>query len=206
MPPSDLCDKQACGLKLTHQLRTDRPHSRTLHWSAIQPMVTTAEPDVLLMLDCCYASTAAFSSSACGSKEVLAACSSESVSTGLANNCWTRSLVDELKRGARCGEGVTAYQLQDRLLTRRRWELVHSSQYHVLSPHEQPRMKLYPMDANRMLLFTHASPPTSDEIDMQSYDRIKMVIHLRESVLPFTANAWGHELLEELPTTRREEA
>jgi hypothetical protein len=66
----------------------------SLVWSDLQGVLERAKSDVVFILDCCYAATAARSG---GSKEGLWACNSEVLTTGVNDNSFTRNLIEELK-------------------------------------------------------------------------------------------------------------
>jgi hypothetical protein len=65
----------------------------SLVWSDLQGILERAKSDVVFILDCCFAASAARCG---GSKEGLWACNSEVTTTGVNNNSFTRNLIEEL--------------------------------------------------------------------------------------------------------------
>ena len=66
----------------------------SLVWSDLQGILERAKSDVIFILDCCFAASAARCG---GSKEGLWACNSEVITTGVNDNSFTRNLIEELK-------------------------------------------------------------------------------------------------------------
>jgi hypothetical protein len=66
----------------------------SLVWSDLQGILERAKSDVVFILDCCFAASAA---RCAGSKEGLWACNSEVTTTGVNDNSFTRNLIEELK-------------------------------------------------------------------------------------------------------------
>ncbi|CAI6338130.1 unnamed protein product [Periconia digitata] len=66
----------------------------SLIWSDLQGILERAKSDVVFILDCCFAASAA---RCAGSKEGLWACNSEVTTTGVNDNSFTRNLIEELK-------------------------------------------------------------------------------------------------------------
>lgn len=64
-----------------------------LLWSDLQGVLERAHSDVVFILDCCFAATAA---RCAASKEGLWACNSEATTTGVNDNSFTRNLIQEL--------------------------------------------------------------------------------------------------------------
>lgn len=64
-----------------------------LVWSDLQGVLERAKSDVVFILDCCYAATAARNA---GSKEGFWACNSDVQTTGVNDNSFTRNLIEEL--------------------------------------------------------------------------------------------------------------
>ncbi|MCJ1330704.1 hypothetical protein MMC10_007390 [Thelotrema lepadinum] len=64
-------------------------------WSDLQGVLERAEADVVFILDCCFASTAA--RGVARAKEGLWACNSAVTTTGVSDNSFTRNLIEELK-------------------------------------------------------------------------------------------------------------
>ncbi len=65
-----------------------------LGWSDLQGVLERAKSDVIFILDCCFAASAARGTA---SKEGLWACNSEVTTTGVNDNSFTRNLIEELK-------------------------------------------------------------------------------------------------------------
>lgn len=65
----------------------------SLVWSDLQGILERAKSDVVFILDCCFAASAARCG---GSKEGLWACNSEVTTTGVNDNSFTRNLIEEL--------------------------------------------------------------------------------------------------------------
>lgn len=122
----------------------EKDDSPYLDWSDIQPSLIRAESDVLLLLDCCYAATAATRGRP-GQKEVLAACSVESVTTGVSDNSFTRNLIEEMKLLSGAEFNVTT--LHSRLMERRGLDRLHYTPIHAsLSNNMKPSIVLTPFD------------------------------------------------------------
>jgi hypothetical protein len=85
----------------------------SLVWSDLQGVLERAKSDVVFILDCCYAATAARSG---GSKEGLWACNSEVVTTSVNDNSFTRNLIEELK--SPCTSRFNIAMLHNRLVGR----------------------------------------------------------------------------------------
>lgn len=61
-------------------------NSPFLNWSSLQPLLETAIPHVLIILDCCFAATAVRDTTEGTTKEILAACGRESPNLVSAND------------------------------------------------------------------------------------------------------------------------
>lgn len=126
----------------------DSPH---LNWSLIQYLLETAVPHVLIILDCCFAATAARDITEGTSKEILAACGRESPTHGVGQRSFTSALTDEML-AFNCVP-FTAVMLLSRLVTMR-WRLAFTPIYALLSerggnsaticplPHREPSARL----------------------------------------------------------------
>ena len=74
-------------------LKADSP---TLRWYAVQPLLENAMPRVLIILDCCFAATAAKDLGGGTTKEVLAACGRSSTTSTTGKRSFTSVLIEEL--------------------------------------------------------------------------------------------------------------
>ena len=74
--------------------QANRNGGASLVWSDLQGILERAKSDVVFILDCCFAASAA---RCAGSKEGLWACNSEVTTTGVNDNSFTRNLIEELK-------------------------------------------------------------------------------------------------------------
>nr|POE77954.1 hypothetical protein CFP56_09595 [Quercus suber] len=114
-----------------------------LIWSNIQGILEQAEGDVLFILDCCYAATAARGR---GAKEGLWACNSEATTTGVNDNSFTQNLIAELRSSS--SERFNAAMLHNRLM--RRYlepgdhELLTEPMYSCLGGEIYPSVELVP--------------------------------------------------------------
>lgn len=89
----------------------------SLDWFNIQPMLLTAKPHVLMILDCCFAANAARDTTEGSSKELLAACGRENVTLGVGMRSFTSVLIEELQSFE--GTAFTVAMLHARLITLR---------------------------------------------------------------------------------------
>lgn len=89
-----------------------------MNWTTIQPILFDALADVLVILDCCYASSAAWraGSNNVGAKETLAASGPGSPASGVGAESFTSALISELKFQAKKRPVLTAVGLHARLL------------------------------------------------------------------------------------------
>ncbi len=74
--------------------QANRNGGASLVWSDLQGILERAKSDVVFILDCCFAASAA---RCAGSKEGLWACNSEVTTTGVNDNSFTRNLIEELE-------------------------------------------------------------------------------------------------------------
>ena len=107
-----------------------QPYSPSLNWSSLQPLLETAIPHVLIILDCCFAATAARDTTEGTTKEILAACGRESPTLGVGQRSFTSALIEEMQ--AFDGAPFTATMLHSRLVTMR-WRLAFTPIYALLS-------------------------------------------------------------------------
>ena len=96
----------------------------------MQPLLETAVPHVLIILDCCFAATAARDTTEGTTKEILAACGRESPTLGVGQRSFTSALIEEMQ--AFDGAPFTAAMLHSRLVTMR-WRLAFTPIYALLS-------------------------------------------------------------------------
>lgn len=107
-----------------------QPNSPFLNWSSLQPLLETAVPHVLIILDCCFAATAARDTTEGTTKEILAACGRENPTYGVGQRSFTSALIEELQ--AFDGAPFTVAMLHSRLVTMR-WRLAYTPIYALLS-------------------------------------------------------------------------
>ena len=107
-----------------------QPNSPSLNWSSLQPLLETAVPHVLIILDCCFAASAARDTTEGTTKEILAACGRESPTLGVGQRSFTSALIEEMQ--AFDGAPFTATMLHSRLVTMR-WRLAFTPIYALLS-------------------------------------------------------------------------
>jgi hypothetical protein len=72
----------------------------TVQWSGIQNVLEQAESDVLILLDCCHAGTAA-TSEGNGVTELISACAYNSQANGVGSYSFTKELIIELRELSR---------------------------------------------------------------------------------------------------------
>ena len=120
-----------CGHPIADYVQSCRqPNSPVLNWSSLQPLLETAVPHVLIILDCCFAATAARDTTEGTTKEILAACGRESPTLGVGQRSFTSALIEEMQ--AFDGAPFTATMLHSRLVTMR-WRLAFTPIYALLS-------------------------------------------------------------------------
>lgn len=94
----------------------------TLNWLSVQGLLLEYSADVLLILDCCFATQAARGASI-GDNWLLGASARESQATGVSWRSFTRGLVRQLKRRAEfhktCGQPFTVQSIHQSLM---QWE------------------------------------------------------------------------------------
>ena len=118
--------------------------SPSLRWNQVQPLLETAVPHVLIILDCCYAGTAARDICEGTTKEILAACGRENPTTGVCAISFTSALIDKLD--AFGSSPFTACMLHSRLVTDR-WRLQSTPFYVMLSEGWGDSIQLNPRPA-----------------------------------------------------------
>ena len=77
----------------------NRHDSPWLNWHSVQNLILTSPADVLLILDCCFATLAA-RNNGIGDNWMLGASNKETIATGVARNSFTSALTRELERCA----------------------------------------------------------------------------------------------------------
>ncbi|KAL2036725.1 hypothetical protein N7G274_010520 [Stereocaulon virgatum] len=102
------------GRSIWHANSNAKP---SLDWFNIQPLLLTAKPNVLIILDCCYAANAVRDTTEGPSKEILAACARENQTPGADPHSFTSVLVKELQEFGHTS--FTVSMLYSRLMTRR---------------------------------------------------------------------------------------
>lgn len=107
-------------MSLTTNRHADGP---SLDWQGIQITLECAAQDILIILDCCYASAAAATFVPGGFRqggqtEILAGCGFEGRTQGVGPYSTTRALTRELNLRADRGETFSVVQLHQRLLAK----------------------------------------------------------------------------------------
>ena len=108
----------------------------------MQPLLETAVPHVLIILDCCFAATAARDTTEGTTKEILAACGRESPTLDVGQRSFTSALIEEMQ--AFDGAPFTATMLHSRLVTMR-WRLAFTPIYALLSERGGNSITLCPL-------------------------------------------------------------
>ena len=104
-----------------------KPQSPELSWRAVQPFLEGAPYDVLLLLDCCFAASAA-RAAVSGINELLAACGRDHTTVGVGPDSFTIRLIEAIK--AFGGKAFTVLRLYERLIQNERH--LTTPQYHLL--------------------------------------------------------------------------
>ena len=104
--------------------------SPSLEWFNIQPMLLTAKPHVLMILDCCFAANAARDTTEGSPKELLAACGRENQTLGVGTRSFTSVLIEELQSFE--DAAFTVAMLHARLITLR-YKLAYTPIYAALA-------------------------------------------------------------------------
>ena len=118
----------------------NKPRSPTLNWGSLMPMVKRAACDVLLLLDCCYAGSAA-RGDINGTNELIAACGREVIAVGVTDRSFTQNLMRKLRSFQ--DQPFTVSQLYERLLKDRK-RLITTPQYAPLSGRDRPSICMAP--------------------------------------------------------------
>ena len=186
-----------------------------VNWTRIEStLIEDAKADVLFILDCCFASRAGTRAPIQGSKEVLAACSMEDGTTGVADNSFTRNIIEELKFGVRAN--LTTWKLNNKMMKRRADGLLEFTPRHFpLSDGGNPCICLRPLarDSNPSLEIHvdksgksfENGPPTPGLTDstslssLGSEDRILLSICLKDWAAPPLKEQWLKWIKEQLP-------
>jgi hypothetical protein len=119
----------------------------TLCWSDIQPGLAKADADILLLLDCCFASQAARGSGELvipANVEILAACAKGLQTPGpLSPQSFTRAMIEEMRRALQRENGglFTFREIHQRLTSRSRGLM----QTPVYFPRERGYVRLAPL-------------------------------------------------------------
>ena len=138
-----------------------------MNWSSLQPLLETAVPYVLIILDCCFAATAARDTTEGTTKEILAACGRESPTHGVGIQSFTSALIEEMQ--AFEGEPFTAAMLHSRLVTMR-WRLAFTPIYALLSERGGNSITIYPFADDRAWDRPEPQPLAELEVTNNSQD------------------------------------
>jgi hypothetical protein len=135
--------------RLTFSSRCDES-SPTLDWSLIQPFLLTTVSDTLVLLDCCFAARGGKDRGTPSqtTNEIIAACSSETPTTGVERRSFTSAMTRELELLAHKyethGTRFTAVSLHSALFRYDR-ELRYTPFYVRLTDHECMSIDLTPL-------------------------------------------------------------
>lgn len=119
-----------------------RLDSPSLTWSSLQHLLENALPQVLIILDCCFAANAVRDTTDGTAKEILAACGRENPTLGVGIRSYTSALIEELQ--AFGDRPFTVAMLHARLVTLR-WRLAFTPMYTLLSENNRPSIQLAPL-------------------------------------------------------------
>lgn len=102
---------------LIERSKADGPCAQ-LNWTTLQPIIFDAPADVLLILDCCFASSATWraGTSHLGSKETISACGPSSFASAVGGRSFTTALTDQLRFQAGVATLLTGAALAGYLL------------------------------------------------------------------------------------------
>ena len=128
--------------------------SPSLEWFNIQPILLTAKPYVLMILDCCFAANAARDTTEGSSKELLAACGRENLTLGVGMRSFTSVLIEELQSFE--GAAFTVAMLHARLITLRH-KLAYTPIYAALAEKGGNSIVISPLPK------THSPSPKGSE-------------------------------------------
>jgi hypothetical protein len=162
------------------------PNSPELTWNAISPMILDCESDVLLILDCCFATTAARGSvTARGTKYILTACGNWDEATGVQRNSFTGSLIRELvylsSRFRESGERCSSQDVHSGLLIHDR-ELVYSPNHVRLTEYNCDPIDLTPLSRPSMPQRIYPTPTGTHSSRTQSSKQPFSASQTREDV------------------------
>ncbi|KAI1404500.1 hypothetical protein F4819DRAFT_447793 [Hypoxylon fuscum] len=153
--------------------RDELTDDNSVNWSEIQPKLRHANQDVLLILDCCFASTAARNSRRIipGNVELLAASSMAEPTPGPGKHRWsfTKAIVKELVAACSQDQPITVSELHHRLASKD-GALITTPVHFALSGRKQT-ITLYPR-----------SPPKSTEGINIARSEIRLHMILRNSL------------------------
>lgn len=143
------------------------PDSPKLAWNAISPTILDCKSDVLLILDCCFATTAVTGSvTAQGSKYILTACGNSDRAIGVQRNSFTGCLIRELaylsSRFRDSGEGCSSQDVHSGLLIYDR-ELVYSPNHVRLTDYNCDPVDLTPLPRPSMPQRIYPTPTQSSK-------------------------------------------
>ena len=136
--------------------------SPKLEWSSLQPMLKRAECDVLILLDCCFASSAVRGEPK-GINEIIAACGRESETVPKGDKTFTKNLIRKMKSFG--DQPFAAVEIYKRMIKDRK-RLLASPHYHNLSGHKKPSVilvprKLLPFSADLLAPLADSTTSTS---------------------------------------------
>ena len=131
----------------------------TLVWSDLQGVLERAKSDVVFILDCCFAANAV---RCAGSKERLWACDSEVTTTGVSDNSFTRSLIQDLRSlsTSRFNIAMLHARLMKRYCKPGPYMLLTEPWYTYLGDVALPSTELIPQLPNQMNSVSNATIPT----------------------------------------------
>ncbi|KAL8748207.1 MAG: hypothetical protein Q9190_000026 [Brigantiaea leucoxantha] len=141
--------------------------SPSLPWSSLQPLLETAVPHVLIILDCCFAANAARDTSEGTTKELLAACGRENPTLGVGDRSFTSALIEELQSFGNMP--FTVAMLHMRLVSVR-WRLAFTPIYALLSEHGGHSITIRPFPENDQSSAPFDKPRDVDTDCMQLSD------------------------------------
>jgi len=127
-----LRDSVSKSLTMRNLQSNGQPNSPRLNWSSLQPLLETAVPHVLIILDCCFAANAARDTTEGTTKEILAACGRENPTPAVCNRSFTSALVEEMQSFG--DTPFTVAMLHARLITMR-WRLRFTPVHALLAEH-----------------------------------------------------------------------
>ena len=81
-----------------------------LRWSDVQPALSAADGDMLLLLDCCHSSLAARSLRSL-EIEILAACAMNLTTAGVGRRSFTSAIISELKEASKSNRSISVLAL-----------------------------------------------------------------------------------------------